>query len=466
MFVAVLRNVAHAQNAAAADGRVGDVHAAHGDRAAGRGFQTGYGIYQLALAVAVDARDADDLARVYLKADVFDCVVLMDFGGNGEVLHIQNHLRRVRLALGDCEFHVTADHHPGQLCLGGIRDVHGAHVLALAQNGAAVGNRHDLVKLVGDKEDRFPFRREIAHNLQQLLNLLRGQHGGRLVENQDLVVPVQHFQNFRALLHTDGDVLDQRVRIDPQAVFLRQRHDLFPGAGALKNAVLRILVTEDDVVQHGEALHQLEVLVNHADAQSIGIVGVVDFDLHAVLFDYALLSLIKAEQNAHQRGFTGAVFTQQGVYLALFQLERNIVVCDDTGEALRNVYHFDCVRYILQSNYLLFVPGGAAAQFAPFLPPPSGNPSWEGCRCRTVLNSCVTFYYTRPIVRFQIKSVEIGKFFGKKRERAVCPFSCRFNGDYFRLPSQETLTLVTAGSTEVSLETVMVPSNIPFTRAA
>ena len=190
VLVAILRNVAHAQNAAAADGRVGDVHAAHGDRAAGRGFQTGYGIYQLALAVAVNARDADDLARVYLKADVFDCVVLMDFGGNGEVLHIQNHLRRVRLALGDCEFHVTADHHPGQLCLGGIRDVHGAHVLALAQNGAAVGNRHDLVELVGDKEDGFPFRREIAHDLQQLLNLLRGQHGGGLVENQDLVVPV------------------------------------------------------------------------------------------------------------------------------------------------------------------------------------------------------------------------------------------------------------------------------------
>ena len=188
---------------------------------------------------------------------------------------------------------------------------------------------------MGDKEDGFPFRREIAHDLQQLLNLLGGQHGGRLVENQDLVVPVQHFQNFRALLHTDGDVLDQRVRIDPQAVFFRQRHDLFPGAGALKNAVLRILVTEDDVVQHGEALHQLEMLVNHADAQSIGIVGVVDFDLHAVLFDHALFGLIKAEQNAHQRGFSGAVFTQQGVYLALFQLERNIVVSRRSSGTIR-----------------------------------------------------------------------------------------------------------------------------------
>ena len=389
MLVAILRNVAHAQNAAAADGRVGDVHAAHGDRAAGRGLQTGYGIYQLALAVAVNARDADDLPRVYLEAHVLDCVVLVDLGGDGEVLHIQNHLARVRLALGDRKFHVTAHHHPGQLCLGGVRDVHGADVLALAQDGAAVGHRHDLVELVGDEEDGLSLRREIAHDLQQLLDFLWRQYGGGFVENQNFVVPVEHFQDFRPLLHTDGNILDQRVGVDPQAVFLRQRHDLFPGAGALKDAVLRVLVAQDDVIQHGEAFHQLEVLVNHADAQGIGVVRVVDPDLHAVLFDHALLGLVKTEQNAHQRGFSGAVFPQQGVNFTLFQLERNVVVRDDTGEALRNVYHFDCVRYILQSNYLLFVPGGAAAQFAPFLPPPSGNPSWEGCR--TVLNLCVAF---------------------------------------------------------------------------
>ena len=74
--------------------------------------------------------------------------------------------------------------------------------------------------------------------------------------------------------------------------------------------MLRGLHAHDDIVQHGEALHQLEVLVDHADAQRVGIVGVLDADLHAVLPDGALLRLIQAEQDAHQRGLAGAVFAQ------------------------------------------------------------------------------------------------------------------------------------------------------------
>ena len=84
--------------------------------------------------------------------------------------------------------------------------------------------------------------------------------------------------------------------------------------------MLRGLHAQDDVVQHGEALHQLEVLVDHADAQCVGVVGVLDGNLHAVLFDDALLGLVQAEQHAHQRGLAGTVFAQQGVDLSLFHL--------------------------------------------------------------------------------------------------------------------------------------------------
>ena len=59
-----------------------------------------------------------------------------------------------------------------------------------------------------------------------------------------------------------------------------------------------------------------------------------------------------------------------------------------------------------------------------------------------------------------------GNFLVKKENGQFARSLAVGKGNYFRLPSQETLTLVTAGSAEVSLETVMVPSNIPFTRAA
>ena len=95
------------------------------------------------------------------------------------------------------------------------------------------------------------------------------------------------------------------------------------------------------------------MLVHHADAKTVGIVGVVDLDDLAVLFDDAFLGLIQTEQHAHQRGFTGAVFTQECVDLALAQLEGDIVVCDDSGETLGDIEHFNRV-WFLQASHLLF----------------------------------------------------------------------------------------------------------------
>ncbi len=127
------------------------------------------------------------------------------------------------------KLHVAANHHAGQLFFGSFADVDGADVLALAQDRAAVGNCHDLVELVGDEEDGFSFFCEVLHDLHQLVDFLRRQNRGRLVEDQNFVVTVEHFQNFGTLLHADGDIADQSVRIDLQTVLFAQVHDLFAG---------------------------------------------------------------------------------------------------------------------------------------------------------------------------------------------------------------------------------------------
>ena len=258
--------------------------------------------------------------------------------------HVQHHLAGLGGLLLHVEANVAPHHHGGKLLHGGVLRLHGADVLALAQDGAAVGHGHDLVELVGDEQDALALGGQILHDLHQLIDLLRRQHGGRLVEDEDLVVAVEHLQDLGALLHTHGDVLDQRVRVDLQAVFLAERDDLLPGVLLLQEAAFCGLHAHDDVVQHGEAFHQLEVLVHHA--QRVGVVGILDGYLHAVLLDDALLGLIQAEQHAHQRGFARAVLTQQGVDLTLLQLKRDVVVGDDTGKPLCDVQHFDCKRCV------------------------------------------------------------------------------------------------------------------------
>ena len=66
---------------------------------------------QLGLAVAVDARDTDDLARVHLErhaAHLLDPAVVADV----EVLHGQRDLAGLPRRLVDAQEHLAADHRP------------------------------------------------------------------------------------------------------------------------------------------------------------------------------------------------------------------------------------------------------------------------------------------------------------------------------------------------------------------
>ena len=106
-----------------------------------------------------------------------------------------------------------------------------------------------------DEEDGLALFCEAAHDLHELVDLLGGQNGGGLVEDEDLVVAVEHFEDLDTLLHTDGNVGDQGVGLDPQAVLFGQRHHLLAGFLLLQDAELRGLVAQDDVVQNREAFH-------------------------------------------------------------------------------------------------------------------------------------------------------------------------------------------------------------------
>ena len=85
------------------------------------------------------------------------------------------------------------------------------------------------------------------------------------------------------------------------------------------------------------------MLVHHADVEGRGVVGVVDLHDLAVFLDDACFRLIKSEQNAHQRGFARAVFSQQSVNLSPAELESDIVIGDNAGEFFPDVEHFNNV---------------------------------------------------------------------------------------------------------------------------
>ena len=65
-------------------------------------------------------------------------------------------------------------------------------------------------------------RLEVAQDLEQLQRLLRRQHRGRLVEDQDVGLPVERLQDLDALLLADRDVGDQRIGVDLEVEAARE----------------------------------------------------------------------------------------------------------------------------------------------------------------------------------------------------------------------------------------------------
>ena len=295
--------------------------------------QPGQRLHQLALAVVVDAGDADDLARAHLEGDALH-------GGQPavvdhlEVGDLEQRLARLGRLLGDAEEHVAPDHHARERLLGRALGRHRLDLLAAPQHAHAVGDVEHLAELVGDEDDRLALRGQRAQDPEQLLRLLRGQHRGRLVEDQHVGAAVERAQDLDALLGADRDVGHPRVGVDrePEAV-----GELAHAPGRrlrVQQQPLARLVGEDDVLRHRHHRDEHEVLEHHADPELDGPRRRVDHDRLAVQVHLALVRAVEPVEDAHQRRLAGAVLAQQGVDLALAQVEIDAVVRDDRAESL------------------------------------------------------------------------------------------------------------------------------------
>ena len=120
-----------------------------------------------------------------------------------------------------------ADHHVGQGLLIGVLRLHVADVFALAEDGDAVGDREHLMQLVRDDDEGFAVGLHVAHDLEQLVRLLRRENGGRLVEDQDVGAAIEHLDDLDGLLLRDGHVIDLLVGVDVKAVPVADLPDLF-----------------------------------------------------------------------------------------------------------------------------------------------------------------------------------------------------------------------------------------------
>ena len=233
---------------------------------------------------------------------------------------------------------LASDHQRGERLARRGRRVHGRHGAAVAQDGDAVGHRHHLVELVRDEDDGAPVVGHRPQRPEQVRRLLRGQDGGRLVEDQDPGLAIERLQDLDPLLLADGELPDPRAGIHRHAVALAElRHALLDRARVQAEGAPQVArVAEHDVLGDRERLHEPEVLVHHADPRLDPVARGVEGDGRAVDLELSLVGAVEAGEDVREGALAGAVLTEESVHLALERLEVDAVVGDDAREALRD----------------------------------------------------------------------------------------------------------------------------------
>jgi hypothetical protein len=236
---------------------------------------------------------------------------------------------------------LAAHHQLGQLPRGHGGRVDGVDRGAAADHGDLVGHLQHLVELVRDEQDGEPLLLEVAQVVEQLVDLLRHQDGGGLVEDEDPGAAVEDLEDLHPLPLADPEVLDQGVRVDLEPVGLGDLADARLGGAEVDPAGPGRLAAEHDVLEHREVVGQHEVLVHHAHAGVDRVARRVEGHLAAVDGDGALVRTLHAVEDLHQRGLAGAVLAHDRVHVTAPDDDVDVVVGDDARKSLRDPTQLD-----------------------------------------------------------------------------------------------------------------------------
>ena len=212
---------------------------------------------------------------------------------------------------------------------------HGLDLLAAPQHGDPVGDLEHLVQLVADEDDRLAVGPQAARrSSNSSRRLLRRQHGGRLVEDEDLGAAVERLQDLDALLLADGDVGDERGGIDGEPVLLRQLAHALLGCRARRAARRRVPARSPSTMFSATVITgmSMKCWCTMPMPALDRVLRRGEVDRLALHEDLALVRLVEPVEDVHQRRLAGAVLAEQRVDLALAHVEVDVVVGDDARE--------------------------------------------------------------------------------------------------------------------------------------
>jgi hypothetical protein len=292
------------------------------------------GVEELILTVALQTRDADELAGMDVHAD-------------RPTVHPKQQAPRAErelaaplpraLELLPCVLRqlLRAGHQPDELAGRPVAALERGHGIARPHHGDAVADLADLVHAVGDEDDSRAASAEALDDLEQAIARGHVERGGRLVQNQDARLAKQGANDAAGLAVAQGDLLDGPVEIQ------RPTQQLFEhraSAGALlprrHTRADEAVDAEPDVVEHGPRLRDKNLLEDGDDARLLGDPrGAGGEGARSLELDRARVWSVHPAQDLHQRALTRAVLADERVHLPGAELERRFAegLCGTEG---------------------------------------------------------------------------------------------------------------------------------------
>src|SRR5450830_1530474 len=279
--------------------------------------ETDHGVDQFVLAVALDARNADDLSAADLKAHAFDGFV-STLVSDVQIVTRKCHGSHFHVDFGNLEDDVAADHHSSQFLFVRVLLVYDALQLATTKDRYAVGDLHILFQLVADEQDCLSLSLQLTHGHEQLDSLFRREDGLGLIENEDLGTSAQYLENFDTLLDADGQVARKSCGVHGQRDALRELPDFAHCPAIVKEDSLVRLIADDDILGDGEPWNQHEFLVHHAHPELDCVLDRTDLDFVLVDQEVSARWCVDAVDDVHQSTLARTVFADDGKNLSLF----------------------------------------------------------------------------------------------------------------------------------------------------
>ena len=178
--------------------------------------------------------------------------------------------------------------------------------------------------LVRDYYYRLAGIAHIAQNCKELIRLLRSENRSRFIEDQYIRAAIENLYDLNSLLLRNTHLVYMLIGIHVKAVSVAYLADLL--CGRLEVELSLAFKAEDYVLRGREHVNELEVLMDHADAEIQSVLRRADDNFLIVNENFALVWEINTREHVHQGGLSRAVFAQKRKYLASVYIEPNLVV--------------------------------------------------------------------------------------------------------------------------------------------